>query len=68
MMATLRADPSTSEEEHFRLVLVQTEMERCKWLVRSYVRARLHKVRSAEGSEVGCVGAGPAKRGGARRS
>jgi GINS complex subunit 4 len=46
MMATLRADPSTSEEEHFRLVLVQTEMERGKWLVRSYVRARLHKVGS----------------------
>ncbi|GMK53718.1 hypothetical protein CspeluHIS016_0103040 [Cutaneotrichosporon spelunceum] len=44
MMATLRADPSTSEEEHFRLVLVQTEMERGKWLIRSYVRARLHKI------------------------
>ncbi|KLT41169.1 GINS complex, Sld5 component [Cutaneotrichosporon oleaginosum] len=44
MMSTLRADPSTSEEEHFRLVLVQTEMERAKWLVRSYVRARLHKI------------------------
>ncbi len=49
MMATLRADPSTSEEEHFRLVLVQTEMERGKWLVRSYVRARLHKVGSGAG-------------------
>ncbi|BEJ14044.1 hypothetical protein CspHIS471_0312180 [Cutaneotrichosporon sp. HIS471] len=44
MMTTLRADPSTSEEEHFRLVLVQTEMERGKWLIRSYVRARLHKI------------------------
>lgn len=44
MLDTLRADPQTSEEEHFRLVLVQTEMERAKYLVRSYVRVRLHKV------------------------
>ncbi|RSH88447.1 GINS complex subunit [Apiotrichum porosum] len=44
MLATLRADPATSEEEHFRLVLVQTEMERAKYLVRSYVRTRLHKI------------------------
>ncbi|KAL1413039.1 GINS complex subunit [Vanrija albida] len=43
MLDTLRADPQTSEEEHFRLVLVQTEMERAKYLVRSYVRVRLHK-------------------------
>ena len=44
MITTLRADQATSEEEHFRLVLVQTEMERAKYLVRSYVRVRLHKV------------------------
>lgn len=44
MLTLLRADPSTSEEEHFRLVLVQTEMERAKYVVRSYVRVRLHKV------------------------
>jgi hypothetical protein len=44
MVFTLRSDPSTSEEEHFKLVLVQTEMERVKYLVRSYVRCRLSKV------------------------
>lgn len=44
MLVTLRADPTTSEEEYFRLALVQTEMERAKFLVRSYVRTRLHKV------------------------
>jgi len=45
MVNTLRSDPQTSEEEHFKLMLVQTEMERVKYLVRSYVRTRLHKVR-----------------------
>ena len=45
MLQTLRSDPQTSEEEHFKLVLVQTEMERVKFLVRSYVRTRLAKVR-----------------------
>lgn len=44
MVNTLRGDPQTSEEEHFKLMLVQTEMERVKYLVRSYVRTRLHKV------------------------
>lgn len=44
MVNTLRTDPETSEEEHFKLMLVQTEMERVKFLVRSYVRTRLHKV------------------------
>lgn len=44
MVDTLRADPKTSEEEHFKLILVQTEMERVKFVVRSYVRTRLHKV------------------------
>jgi hypothetical protein len=44
MISTLRSDPTTSGEEHFRLVLVQTEMERAKFLVRSYVRTRLWKV------------------------
>jgi len=28
----------------FRTVIVQTEVERVKFLVRSYLRARLHKV------------------------
>lgn len=44
MVDTLRSDPQTSEEEHFKLVLVQTEMERVKFVIRSYVRTRLHKV------------------------
>ncbi|WWC63423.1 uncharacterized protein I303_106025 [Kwoniella dejecticola CBS 10117] len=44
MVNTLRSDPQTSEEEHFKLMLVQTEMERVKFLVRSYVRTRLHKI------------------------
>lgn len=44
MLALLRADPETSEEEHVRLLLVAAEMERAKYVVRSYVRARLHKV------------------------
>ncbi|GBE85883.1 DNA replication complex GINS protein [Sparassis crispa] len=40
----LRADPEAYEEEHFRIVLVQTEIERVKFVVRAYVRARLHKI------------------------
>ena len=44
MVEQLQLDPRTSEEEHFRIVLVQTEAERVKFLVRSYLRTRLHKV------------------------
>lgn len=40
----LRTDPSSSEEEHFRIVLVQTEVERVKFIVRSYLRTRLFKI------------------------
>ncbi|KAF9802961.1 hypothetical protein IEO21_09779 [Rhodonia placenta] len=40
----LRADPDSSEEEHFRIMLVQTEAERVKFVVRSYIRTRLHKI------------------------
>ncbi|KAF5319661.1 hypothetical protein D9619_008640 [Psilocybe cf. subviscida] len=40
----LRGDPSTSEEEHIRIMLVQTEVERVKFIVRSYVRTRLFKI------------------------
>ncbi|KII84746.1 hypothetical protein PLICRDRAFT_340619 [Plicaturopsis crispa FD-325 SS-3] len=40
----LRADPSASQEEHFRIMLAQTEVERVKFIVRSYVRTRLFKV------------------------
>jgi GINS complex subunit 4 len=35
-------DPKTN----FRLIIVQTELERYKFLVRSFLRARLKKVRS----------------------
>ncbi|EGN97452.1 hypothetical protein SERLA73DRAFT_184163 [Serpula lacrymans var. lacrymans S7.3] len=41
---TLRADPSSSEEEHFRIMLAQTEVERVKFIVRSYLRTRLYKI------------------------
>ncbi|KAK7036720.1 GINS complex subunit [Paramarasmius palmivorus] len=40
----LRGEPSTSEEEHLRIMLVQTEVERVKFVVRSYVRTRLYKI------------------------
>ncbi|KAJ7764747.1 hypothetical protein B0H16DRAFT_1673941 [Mycena metata] len=40
----LRGDPSTSEEEHIRIMLAQTEVERVKFIVRSYVRTRLYKI------------------------
>ncbi|PFH49642.1 hypothetical protein AMATHDRAFT_62767 [Amanita thiersii Skay4041] len=40
----LREDPTTSEEEHLRIVLVQTEIERVKFIVNSYVRTRLYKI------------------------
>jgi hypothetical protein len=39
----LRADPDSSEDEHFRIMLVQTEIERVKFVIRSYIRTRLHK-------------------------
>ena len=40
----LRSDPDASEDEHFRIMLAQTEIERVKFVVRSYVRTRLSKV------------------------
>ncbi|KIK80575.1 hypothetical protein PAXRUDRAFT_158300 [Paxillus rubicundulus Ve08.2h10] len=40
----LRSDPSSSEEEHFRIMLAQTEVERVKFVVRSYLRIRLFKI------------------------
>ncbi|KAI5830929.1 GINS complex, Sld5 component [Schizophyllum commune Tattone D] len=42
----LRADPDPSDTDHARLTLVQTDIERAKFLVRAYVRARLAKVES----------------------
>lgn len=52
---TLRADPSSSEEDHFRIMLVQTEIERVKFIVRSYVRTRLFKVSLVGASTFGSV-------------
>jgi GINS complex subunit 4 len=40
----LRGDPDSSEAEHARIMLVQTEVERVKFVVRSYIRTRLYKV------------------------
>jgi hypothetical protein len=39
----LRGDPDSSEAEHMRIMLVQTEVERVKFAVRSYIRTRLYK-------------------------
>ncbi|KAH6904986.1 hypothetical protein BKA70DRAFT_515790 [Coprinopsis sp. MPI-PUGE-AT-0042] len=40
----LRDDPRTSESEHLRITLVQFEIERVKFVIRSYIRTRLFKV------------------------
>jgi len=40
----LRGDPDSSEAEHMRIMLVQTEVERVKFAVRSYIRTRLYKI------------------------
>ena len=45
-MKLLREHPSTSEDEHFRIMLVQTELERVMFVIRSYVRTRMSKVRT----------------------
>jgi hypothetical protein len=37
-------DDRTDSKEHFKLILVQTEMQRVKYLIRSYIRTRLNKV------------------------
>lgn len=51
MLDLLRGDPKTSEEEHFKLIVVQTEMERVRFVVRAYLRCRLAKVRAPSESE-----------------
>ncbi|KAJ9110574.1 hypothetical protein QFC20_002903 [Naganishia adeliensis] len=38
MLELLRSDPKTSEEEHFKLIIVQTEMERVKYLVEKFAQ------------------------------
>jgi len=40
----LKSDPDSSEDEHFRIMLAQTEIERVKFIVRSYIRTRLYKI------------------------
>ncbi|GAA95619.1 uncharacterized protein L969DRAFT_85312 [Mixia osmundae IAM 14324] len=40
----LKDGDSTSEELHFQLMLVQTDMERVKWLLQSYLRTRMDKI------------------------
>ncbi|EKM76268.1 hypothetical protein AGABI1DRAFT_87253 [Agaricus bisporus var. burnettii JB137-S8] len=40
----LRGDPSLSDDEHLRITLVQLDIERVKFIVRSYVRTRLYKI------------------------
>lgn len=42
---SLQSDAATSEEEHFRLNVVQLDAERSRWLLRSFLRARIVKVR-----------------------
>ncbi|WFD46500.1 GINS complex subunit [Malassezia furfur] len=44
ILDSLASDASTSEEEHFRLNLVQLDVERAKWLLRNYLRSRLAKI------------------------
>ncbi|KAL7414976.1 hypothetical protein BDY24DRAFT_338614 [Mrakia frigida] len=44
MVTLLLSEASTSEEEHFKLMLVQTEIERVKFLIRAYLRTRLSKI------------------------
>lgn len=41
---SLAADASTGEEEHVRLALVELDVERARWLLRSYLRCRLDKI------------------------
>ena len=36
-------DPTSN----YRLILIQTELERVKYLIRSYLRIRMHKVRAS---------------------
>ena len=44
ILDSLMSDAATSDEEHFRLNLVQLDADRCRWLLRSYLRTRLDKV------------------------
>lgn len=44
LVQRLRGDPEASEDEHLQIILVQTEVERVRFIVRSYMRTRIHKV------------------------
>ncbi|WFD23125.1 GINS complex subunit [Malassezia equina] len=44
ILDSLTSDTATSDEEHFRLNLVQLDADRCRWLLRSFLRTRLDKV------------------------
>lgn len=44
ILDSLMSDAATSEEEHFRLNLVQLDVDRCRWLLRSFLRTRLSKL------------------------
>lgn len=40
----MRGDPDANEDEHYQIILVQTEMERIRFIIRSYTRARIAKI------------------------
>ncbi|KZV84503.1 GINS complex, Sld5 component [Exidia glandulosa HHB12029] len=44
LVTRLQTREDTSEEEHFKMMLVRTEMERVKFVIRSYLRTRLYKI------------------------
>ncbi|CCA69871.1 related to SLD5-part of GINS, replication multiprotein complex [Serendipita indica DSM 11827] len=44
IVVTLQGNANTTEEEHFAVMLVQTEVERIKFVLRSYLRCRLQKI------------------------
>lgn len=43
IVQALRQDPRASDEDHLRIMLVLTEVERVKFVIRSYLRTRLYK-------------------------
>ncbi|GJJ13000.1 hypothetical protein Clacol_007249 [Clathrus columnatus] len=44
VVSQLRGDPDANEDEHYQIILVQTEMERIRFIIRSYTRTRIQKV------------------------
>ena len=39
-------DPNMTDEDHYMTTLVETEVERVKFLARNYIRTRIQKVRA----------------------